>query len=191
MRFWCWHLGKPAGFHPSQAAVGPAAASSNTGSVKAGVQPPDRKWKGWNWVCVQEELTLTGPHFLFLTCGTSFVFSILKQDPAGPQPRPPGGYFCQGWYCPQASAVWISGCRAGINTAHFPGRETAERESGASRLETRTPKTEIKKKKKGVGHILNIEAWPKWKRSHLTLQCYSGSWALVLWMRKITAALDK
>lgn len=142
---------KTCSFHPSQAAVGPAAASSNTGSVKAGVQPPDRKWKGWNWVCVQEELTLTGPHFLFLTCGTSFVFSILKQDPAGPQPRPPGGYFGQGWYCPQASAVWISGCRAGINTAHFPGRDTAERESGASRLETRTPKTEIKKKRKKRG----------------------------------------
>lgn len=67
--------------------MGSAAVSSNTGRGKVGVEPPDRKLRaGIGTVC--RDADSTGLHFLFLTCGTSPVFSILKQDPgrAGPIP---------------------------------------------------------------------------------------------------------
>lgn len=141
MRFWCWHLGKPAGFHPSQAPAGSAAVSSNTGSMKAGAQPPDRKWKGWNWVWVQEEWTRTGPHFLFLTCGTSFAIGTLKQEPAGAPVPVPWRLFLPGLVLSSALCCLDLRLQSWYKYCTFSWMRY--------RLETRTSKTEIKKKGAG------------------------------------------
>lgn len=114
-----------------------AAASSNTGSVKVGVQPPDRKWKGWNWVCVQEEWTLTGPHFLFLTCGTSFVFQYVKTGPSWASVAFPRRLFLPGLVLSSALCCLDLRLQSWYKYCTFSWTRY--------RLETRTSKTEIKK----------------------------------------------
>lgn len=146
----CWNLGKPAG----------VLSKSGPRGLCCCCVFKYRKCEGWSAAPGQEverlelgpcaeKLTLTGPHFLFLTCGTSSVFSVLKQDPAGLGPFPwrlflPGlvlsSALCcldlrlQSWY----KYHTFSWTRYSRNTA-----QTAE--SRASRLEMRTLKTEIKR----------------------------------------------
>lgn len=61
---------------PQTQEVGRLEWNPRTGSLRAGIGP----------VC--READSTGPHFLFLTCGTSPTFSVLKQDLVGPGPFP-------------------------------------------------------------------------------------------------------